>query len=131
MNKFYHRLLQSSKYRRSSRATRQIPTSHVIVITKICNNFIRLNNFVGRSHNNIYSVLARSNPFPNMVAWSICIYLTRFNLNMLGSGHMWGIVHHTFLEKCHLIFRTSIIVNTYCEKPINVHFLSYVLMMMV
>lgn len=58
MNKFYHRLLQSSKYRRSSRTTskselRQIPTSHVIVITKICNNFIRLNNFVGHSHNNI------------------------------------------------------------------------------
>ena len=59
MNEFYHRLLQSSKYRRSSRTTRkselrQIPTSHVIVITKICNyNIIRLNNFVGRSHNNI------------------------------------------------------------------------------
>jgi hypothetical protein len=59
MNEVYHRLLQSSKYRWSSRTTskselRQIPTSHVIiVITKICNNIIRLNNFVGRSHNDI------------------------------------------------------------------------------
>lgn len=57
MNKFYHRLLQSSKYRRSSGTTsksklRQITTSHVIVFTKNCTKIIRLNSFMGHSHNN-------------------------------------------------------------------------------
>ena len=57
MNKFYHRLLQSSEYRRSSGTTnksklRQITTSHVVVFTKNCTKIIRLNIVVGRSHNN-------------------------------------------------------------------------------